>query len=449
MSWLPIRLRLTAAFALSMVMLLAGAALFVYERQRSDLDDAIDDGLRTRAHKLASTIRSGDSARNASAGGAFNVEDGFAQLLGADGTLIDSAGGAAEPALSPAEARRATAAPVLLERRVAGIDYVTRLLARTAPAGGGTELVVVGHSLEDRDDSLSNLVASFAIGGPIAVLLASLLGYGLATAGFAPIEAMRRRAGEISLAGERELLPMPKARDEVRRLAQTLNEMLERLRAAFERERSFVGDASHELRTPIAVLKAELEAALRSPDLGPEARVSIVGAIEECDGLAVLAEDLLVLTRAAEGELPVHPQPLPAREILDGVRDRFADRAADRGRTIRVDADNGLVVGADPLRMRQVLGNLVDNALRHGDGDVVLRASEVAGGTELAVSDSGDGFDPALAKTAFDRFTRGDPARSRGGAGLGLAIVREVVEAHGGSVEIANGARTTVRLRLT
>jgi two-component system, OmpR family, sensor kinase len=449
MSRLPIRLRLTAAFALAMVVVLAGAALFVYQRQRSDLDDAIDDGLRTRAHRLATAIETAPGQPGARAGGAFNLEDGFAQVLRADGTPIDSAGGAAGPALSPAEARRAGKEAILLERSVAGIDYLTRVLARPASAGGGQPLVaVVGHSLEDRDDSLANLVASFAIGGPIAVVLASLLGYGLASAGFAPIEAMRRRAGEVSLARERELLPLPKARDEVHRLAQTLNEMLERLRAAFERERSFVADASHELRTPIAVLKTELDGALRSPDLGPEARASIVGAIEECDGLGALAEDLLVLTRAAEGELPVHPQPLPAREILGRVRDRFADRAADRGRTIRVETENGLVVAADPLRMRQALGNLVDNALRHGEGDVVLRAGESADGAELAVSDSGPGFDPAIANAAFERFTRGDRARTRGGAGLGLAIVRAVVEVHGGSVEVVDGAGATVRLRL-
>jgi signal transduction histidine kinase len=449
MSRLPIRLRLTAAFALAMVLVLAGAGLFVYERLQSDQDDAIDDGLRATADELAGTIDAGPNALHTGAGRPSAFEDGFAQLLEVDGSLIDCFGAAPEPALSPAEASRASREAIMLDRSVAGMDYVTRVLARPAPAAGEPALVlVVGRSLEDRDDALSNLVASFAIGGPIAVLIASLLGYGLASAGFAPIEAMRRRAGEISLARERELLPLPQARDEVRRLAQTLNEMLERLRAAFERERSFVSDASHELRTPIAVIKTELEGALRGPDLGPEARESIVVAIEECDGLAALAEDLLVLTRAAEGELPVDRQRLPASEILSGVRDRFADRAADRGRRIRVAAENGLILSADPLRMRQALGNLVDNALRHGDGDVVLRAGESVGGAELSVSDSGPGFDPAIVDTAFERFTRGDRARARGGAGLGLAIVRAVVEAHGGSVEIVDGTGATVRLRL-
>jgi signal transduction histidine kinase len=446
---LPIRLRLTAAFALTMVLVLATAGLFVYERLRSDLDDAIDDGLRTTAQELAPAVDRERGQLAPGSSGLGDFEDGFAQLLEADGTPIDTAGGVVEAALSPAEAARASRRPLAVERSVAGMDYVNRVYARPAPAGSLSGLVIaVGQSLEDRDDALANLVASFAIGGPVAVLIASLLGYGLASAGLAPIEAMRRRAGEISLARERELLPLPGARDEVRRLAQTLNEMLERLRGAFERERSFVSDASHELRTPIAVIKTELEGALRGPDLGPETRESIVGAIEECDGLAALAEDLLVLTRAADGVLPIAPQMLATGEVLQGVRDRFADRAADHGRAIRVEARNGLAVAADPLRMRQALGNLVDNALRHGDGEVVLHAGATASAVELSVSDSGPGFAPTIAGAAFERFTRGDDARGGGGAGLGLAIVQAIAEAHGGSVEIVAGTGATVRLRL-
>ena len=121
---------------------------------------------------------------------------------------------------------------------------------------------VVGQSLEDRDETLANLVASFAIGGPIAIVLASLLGYALANAGLRPVEAMRRRAAGISLDRGAEELPLPRARDEIRRLAETLNEMLARLRGSFERERRFVADASHDLRNPIAVIRAELDAAL-------------------------------------------------------------------------------------------------------------------------------------------------------------------------------------------
>ena len=134
-----------------------------------------------------------------------------------------------------------------MERRVPGIEGPPACWRR---AGRGSEVVVVGQSLQDRDDTLDSLVRSFALGGPIAVLLASVLGYALAAAGLRPVEAMRRRAREVSLSRADERLPLPAARDEIRRLGETLNEMLDRLSRSFERERRFVADASHELRTP-------------------------------------------------------------------------------------------------------------------------------------------------------------------------------------------------------
>jgi two-component system, OmpR family, sensor kinase len=257
---------------------------------------------------------------------------------------------------------------------------------------------------------------------------------------------MRGRAAELSPDGD-ERLPLPPARDEIRRLGETLNEMLDRLRGAFERERRFVADASHELRTPIAVAKAELEAALRARDCGPEARAALVAAVAECDRLAQLAEDLLVIARAGEEGLPVRCERLRARATLAGVRDRFADRAAELGRAIHVDAPDGVELWADPLRMRQALGNLVDNALRHGAGDVTLTARPASTGVELLVTDAGAGFGE-LGEQAFERFARGDESRTGGGAGLGLAIVRTIAEAHGGTAAIVPGEGATVRLWL-
>ncbi len=448
---MPIRLRLTAAFVLAVAAVMAGAGLFTYLRLESDLDDAINDALARRADSVALAAgRPADGLGEAGRSPA-DPQDGFTHLIDASGRVVDSAGGHRRLVLTSAEIERARDETVILERRVPGIDGTTRVLARGAPTVGEPAVVVVGQSLEDRDETLSNLVASFTIGGPVAILVASLLGYGLATAGLAPIEAMRRRAGEISLAREDALLPLPETRDEVRRLGETLNEMLGRLRGAFERERQFVADASHELRTPIAVIKAELEGALRSDEVGPGAREAVVGAVEECDSLAALAEDLLVIARGADGELPVRPETIEVRELLGGVRDRFADRATERNRTIRIEVngDDQVVLYADPLRMRQALSNLVDNALRHGKGEILLGAGAVEDAIELEVSDAGQGFEPAIAETAFERFRRGDSARGRDGAGLGLAIVRAVAEAHGGTAEIVGGAGAGATVRLT
>jgi signal transduction histidine kinase len=410
MSRVPIRVRLTLAFAAATALVLVAAAAFVYVQLRADLDESVDAALEARA---AAVARSG-----AEAGIVGDAEESFAQVRGPDGRLLEAAGGAGGP-VEPASG----------ERRVPGIEGTARVLARDG--------VVVGQSLEDRDEVLSGLVAAFALGGPLAVALASLLGYVLAGTALRPVEAMRRRAA----AGDAQL-PLPAARDEIRRLGETLNDMLARLRSSLERERRFVADASHELRTPLAVLKTELEAALRSGDMGPEARAAVSAAVDECDRLVQLAEDLLVIARTADGALPVRREELRTRPLLEGVRDRFAERAQRAGRSIEVE-DGDVTLSADPLRLRQALGNLVDNALRHGDGDVVLRAQAQTGGVSLEVSDGGPGFAPDIAGRAFERFARGDGARTRGGTGLGLAIVRAIAEAHGGRATL-DGA--TVRV---
>jgi signal transduction histidine kinase len=437
-SRLPIRLRLTAAFALAMVLVLAAAGLFVYLRLEDDLDDNRRAGLEARARAVA-------AADSAAAGAAEEGEEGFAQVLSRGGRVLDSAGGARGAALRGAELSAAAGGVVVVDRRVPGVEGTARILARPA----GAEIVAVGQSLDDRDEALSGLVASFAVGGPIAVLIASIAGYLLAATGLRPVEAMRRRAREVSLSRAGERLPLPAAHGEIRRLGETLNEMLERLQRSFERERRFVADAGHELRTPVAVVKTELEGAMRTGDFGPEVREALAAAIEECDRLAQLAEDLLVVARSAEGELPVRPEQTAARAVLDDVRERFAARAAKRGRAIRVEAEDGLRLSGDPLRVRQALGNMVDNALRHGDGEVVLRARRSWAGVGLEVSDDGPGFEPGFADRAFERFARGDRSRARGGSGLGLAIVRAIAEAHGGRAEIVPGsAGVTVRIWL-
>ena len=439
MSRVPVRVRLTAAFAVAMVLVLVGAGSFVYFRLKGDLDESVTAGLAARATAVL-------AASSPSAGASGDAEEGFAQLSRADGRVLGVVGGIRGRALGRAELRRAAAGEeILVERTVSGIEGTTRVLARP---GGGTTVVAVGQSLDDRDETLGNLVASFAVGGPVAVLLASLLGYALAAAALRPVEAMRRRAQDVSLSRGSARLPLPTAHDEIRRLGETLNDMLDRLRRSFERERRFVADASHELRTPVAVIKAELEAALRAEGHDPQVREALVAALEECDHLAQMAEDLLVVARTSEGGLPVRPERLELRELLDRVAARFADRAGERGRTISVEAGEEASVYADALRLRQALGNLVDNALRHGRGEIVLRSRRAGTGVALEVADHGEGFAPEFAEHAFERFARGELARSRDGSGLGLSIVRAIAEAHGGRAEVSPDAAATVRLWL-
>jgi signal transduction histidine kinase len=249
---------------------------------------------------------------------------------------------------------------------------------------------------------------------------------------------MRRRAAELTAGDADGRLPVPPSNDEIARLGTTLNRMLARLHAALARERSFVADASHELRTPLAILRTELELALRGRRTRDELDAAVRSAAEETERLNRLADDLLVVARADQAGLPLRTTELEAGELLAGVADRFAGRARAEDRALRTEAAGELRLRADPSGVERALGNMVDNALRHGHGDVVLSAARANGHVELHVRDRGPGFPAAFLPVAFERFSRADEARSRGGTGLGLAIAAAVADAHGGAARAAN-----------
>ena len=371
-------------------------------------------------------------------------EEGFAQILAADGRVLAATpsvrGAACSP--PPSSPRRGDGEVSFDRGPVGRLEEPSRIRASPVSVGRRDHrVIVVGAALDDRNDSLASLRRLLLIGGPVALLLASLAGYGVASSALRPVEAMRRRAAEISASEPGRRLPVPRSRDEVERLGETLNEMLARLEGAIERERTFVSDASHELRTPLAILKAELELAMRSARSPEELEGAIRSAAEETDRLAQLADDLLVVARAEEGRLPVRLTEIGSDELLAGLRTRFEERCAAQERPISIASGNGLALRVDRLRVEQALGNMIENALRHGRGAIGLSATEQAGSVELHVTDEGPGFPPELLGSAFERFSRGDPARGRGGSGLGLAIVEAVAEAHGGGAHAANRER--------
>ena len=354
--------------------------------------------------------------------GLVEQAESFAQILDARGKVIDSSSRA--PTRSAAHARRGRARAeshtVLVDRRtVPGVDGGEARLLGTPVRGSraGSAIVVVGTSLEDRDEALANLRKLLLIGGPIALLLASLAGYGVTSLSLRPVERMRRRAAAISTAEPGMRLPVPPADDEIGRLGQTLNEMLARLEAAFERERTFVSDASHELRTPLAVLKTELELAIGRGRSREELEAALASAVEETDRLVQLAEDLLVIARFDQGKLPVRLTPVDVDDVLADVRARFAVRSRETDRELIADAPDGLRLTADPERLRQALGNMVDNAFRHGQGTVRLSARRVNSHVELHVSDEG----PASPTTSSMLRSSASRAQTRGAAAAAQA----------------------------
>ena len=389
------RLRLTIAFALAVAALLVTSGAFLYVRVRSTLDEQVDESLRARTGELAQLFDD-VALRRSRLGG---TEESFAQVIQPQGGLIVAATGGLEDVhvLTPAQVRAATSETVVFERGpVPGLEDAN-VRVRAEPATHA--IVVAGVSLDDRNEALASLRTQLLLVGPLALMAALAAGYGLAAATLRPVVA--------------------------------------RLEAGIARERRFVAEASHELRTPLALLKTELELALRRPRSAEELRAALTSATEETDRLAVLAEELLVLARADEGQLRLDRERVDAGELLDSVARRYAPRAEEGARRLHVDAPADLVVEADRLLVEQALGNLVDNALLHGGGGVRLTAKRREGAVEFSVADGGAGFAEDMLARAFERFSG---TVGRGGAGLGLALVDAIARAHGGSVAARNRA---------
>jgi two-component system, OmpR family, sensor kinase len=414
-----------------MAIVLAAVGLFVYHRVGNELLASVDQTLSAQAAEELSTHRVGTHRVDVDAEGATTL----AQLYTRSGRLI----GAQPRGIAPLLDRRLLAAARTQrlwkneQVRLFGRQAAWRVLAVSSARG---RIAVVARSLVQRNDSLAHLRHELLVFLPLALLAASLGGYALAARALRPVELLRRRSETVT-AEEPAVLPVPPGGDEISRLAVTLNQMLARLHAAVEHERRFVADASHELRTPLALLQTELELALRRPRSREELEHALRSASDETQRLVRLAEDLLLIARADQGALPLRTEAVEVDRLLADVASRFATRARALGRELRAEPSS-LRLDVDPLRVEQALGNLVDNALTHGEGSVELRA--VAAGTyvEVHVLDAGAGFPEDFRVRAFDRFSRGDDARSGPGSGLGLSIVELVARTHGGEVGARN-----------
>jgi signal transduction histidine kinase len=437
LSRVPIRVKLALIFSAAMAVVLIGMGIFLYLRFEDELDTSIDRALTSRALAAALTIQKHDHDALVLE---LSREEGFGELVSSTGRVLASTGDVGRRnLLPPAFLPDARIGPIFFElRNVRGITKHARLLAQPVEAGG--PIVIAGTTLKDRERANDSLLRALLIGVPAGLLLLSLAGYGFAAGALRPVERMRSRATTISAASPNARLPLPAAKDEIRRLGETLNAMLERLHAAFARERAFVSDASHELRTPLAILKTELELALRGHRTNEELADALRSAADEVDRLSRLSEDLLVLARADEGRLPVRAALQPVDPLIRDIATAFSAQARREGRSIHVESSDGLQASVDNVRIRQALGNLIDNALRHGSGQVRLFAIRGNGGVELHVADEGPGFPEEFLPHAFERFTRADHARARGGSGLGLAIVDAIARAHGGGVHVRNTA---------
>jgi two-component system OmpR family sensor kinase len=432
---IPIRLRLTLGFTATVAVVLSATGLFLYLHLRSDLDQAIARGLRSRTGDVSALVQQADTGLRDAARSSRSPSADLAQILDDRGRVFDATAGLTRrPLLTPERLPRGSHPSMVERTAVPEAGGPARLLATPVHAQGRRLVVVVVASLRDRDRALADLLRLLVIGGPAALLLASLAGYALAAAALRPVESMRRRAAVISAEDLTRRLPLPPAEDELQRLGQTLNEMLDRLEHGLARERTFTADASHELRTPLTVLRTELELIARDRPSGQRLSVAIDDAVEETARLTRLVDDMLVLARTERDGPSIATQALPVTSVLAAVKARFA--ALNDRRLITVHAPDDLRVRADPDLLQRMLTNMLDNAIRYGVGSIELRARAVGRVVELHVLDRGPGFPDAFLPHAFERFRRAQEKTS--GTGLGLAIVEDIARRHGGSAHVAN-----------
>ena len=428
---------MAATALVAAVLVIASFALV--ELQRRALTENIDTSIGLRADDLGALLLDGALP------GSLGVSDGesaFVQVVDADGEVV-----AASPNLAAVPA--VASSPLLGASElgtVSGLpidDEAFRVLSRTVSTPDGHVTIHVGGSLEVVGDSIENLWAVLRIGVPLLVAAVAFGTWALVGRALSPVEDIRREVAAITDQELGRRVPEPSGDNEIARLAQTMNRMLERLQAAHDRQARFVADASHELRTPLASLRTQIDVDLADQDVDA-VRQSLQ---DEVVRMQELIDDLLVLARSDA----VSVSQLSLVDLDDIVLSELRGRPSGTISISTTEVSAGQVRG-ERRQLARAFRNLIDNAVRHARSKVSVSLREEGERIVLAVTDDGDGVPEHARREIFERFSRLDSSRGRerGGAGLGLAIVRAVAEVHGGSIAVdpdySNGARFVLSL---
>lgn len=437
--WRGIRVEVTAVatFGVLVVLVLVGAILLA--RQRDGLVDQLDDGLGADADRVAAGLARGDDVE------LLAGEDRLLVVQRPDGSVDASIEGEHIADGAGLDGLRGDDD----ERDVQIDEERWRVVTRDVDDEQGGFVVHVGAPLEDVDDSVAELRRSLLWIVPVATVIIGGLVWLVAGRTLRPVAQIRRRVEEIGGTDLDQRVPVPASRDEIARLAGTMNDMLERLERSARDQQRFVADAAHELRTPLTRMRLQLEVDARDP-AGADPAATRQRQLAELQALQQLIDDLLLLARSDAGELSVGDALVDLDDVvLDEVRSAHVTAGS-----VRIDTSgvSGAQVHGDAGQLRRVVRNVLDNACRHARGEVTIVVRERGAIAELVVADDGAGIPPERAADVFARFARLDEARSgaAGGTGLGLAIVHDVVRRHGGDVAVdrspSGGARFTVTL---
>ena len=462
MSTRSIRFRLIAWYAgllTGVFLLLAG---FMFLGLRHFLEASLLETQTRRARQIADTLlanvnHTGESyvVGEIPALYAPEINNRFIRITRQDGSVLYASGRPQDQSFDPTGLPALASAPKKELSREEKLPDNKKLLIGALnyeAADGKRYLVEVGAPTASIETMLHQLLVLAAIGLPIVLLVAIGGGYLLVGRALAPVDEIARKAEQITQHNLSERLPVARMADELERLSLSLNHMIARLEDAFSNSTRFAADASHELRTPLTVLRAELESVVADRRVPAEARETFGSMLEEVEHLIRIVEQLFALSRLDAGEAQSEWVPFDLAELVATTADQMSLLAEDKGITVSCDAKQRVTVAGDRARLKQVVVNLLDNAIKYtlDGGTVHLKVTTSNGDAVLEVADSGIGIPPEAVAHVFERFYRVDQARSRneGGAGLGLAIVKSISTAHGGKVEVESAVGRGSRFRV-
>jgi signal transduction histidine kinase len=466
-----LRLRITLLVAGVVAFCLVAGFLAVYRGTAARLDSSTDRGLREDMAAMKAAVPAQSADQIARAAGDYVARQGLRAtrhvlfVVPPGGTpitnepeLLNTGAGAdtddstAQRREEAEDAQAVLSAPAgLSKHRLPGVGAV-RLLVSTVPIAGGTARFGVAEPTGPAEQAESTVKNAFLLAGTLGMLAALVGGVLVASRISAPLRRMARVAARVDAGDLSPRMELGGPHDELRVLAHSFDQMLERLEGAFARQNAFVADASHELRTPLTIARGQLEVLAMSDDPSREEIRHVEGIVRtEIDRMARLVEDLLLLAHAGEDGF-LRPQPIDLPEFLTGIADGMRPTVADR--RLELGAIPPIVLDADPDRIAQALRNLLSNAVAHVEPGGLARLSAEASGERVAliVDDDGPGIPADERERVFDRFARLDASRARdgGGTGLGLSIVKMIAAAHGGSVRVERspegGARFVLEL---
>ncbi len=465
MNFRALHVRLIFWYSAMVVLVVLAIGAFTYRSVEHRLAQEMVETLTRRADAINANILHTTPPLTAQAiarqiGAVYSPEANsrFIRILKQDGTALYVSGTPKDELFNPANIPVPTHPSLSREVRHEPLPSGVALLIVSVPqqVNGENWIIEMGAPTDQINTAVHELLITLMMSLPILVLVAAAGGYLLVRRSLKPVENIRATAEKITFGNLSNRLPVAATGDALEHLSLTLNQMLERLEAAYHQASRFSADASHELRTPLTIMRTELESIVQEPGLAENIRERIGSVLEETEHMSHMAEGLFAISRLDAGEAKMQHERLDLAELVSSTAEQMQLLADEKKMAIDIDANTVVTVEGDQTRLKQVVVNLLDNAIKYTPrgGSVSIQVFSFGTKATLEIQDNGEGIPQDALPHVFDRFYRADKVRSReaGGAGLGLSIVRSIVLAHGGTVELQStegkGATCKVELPL-